>query len=124
VPLRFLIDNALSPHVAEALREAGYDATHVRDAGLRDAPDEAIFARASEEERVIVSADTDFGTLLALRGSRVPSVVLFRGEISRRPSKQASTLRVHLPSLKNDLQSGSVVVFERDRIRVRALPIW
>ncbi len=32
--MRFLIDNALSPRIAEGLNEAGHDAIHVRDIGL------------------------------------------------------------------------------------------
>ena len=72
--MKFLIDNAVSPEVAELLRAAGHDAVHVRDRGMADAADEQLMALAVTEERVIVSADTDFGTLIILRGETRPSV--------------------------------------------------
>lgn len=123
MPLQFLVDNALSPHLVEALQEAGYDALHVRDLELQAAPDEEIFAWAASNQCVIISADTDFGTLLALRLEREPSVVLFRGRGTRRPDQQSALLLENLPQLSENLAEGSLVVFEADRVRVRALPI-
>jgi predicted nuclease of predicted toxin-antitoxin system len=121
--LRFLIDNALSPLVAEALRGAGHEAVHVRELGLQAASDAVIFDHAAAEQFVIVSADTDFGTLLALREAPFPSVILFRGTVTRRPKEQVSLLLNNLPEFADALDIGSVVVVEAQRIRIRTLPI-
>jgi predicted nuclease of predicted toxin-antitoxin system len=121
--MRFLIDNALSPILAEGLRQAGHDAVHVRDYLLQSAEDEIIFQRAAHEERIVISADTDFGTILSTRGLSKPSIILFRRMQDHQPLKQLALLLRNLPVLEEHLQRGSIVVFEDTRIRIRSLPI-
>jgi predicted nuclease of predicted toxin-antitoxin system len=71
----------------------------------------------------LVTADADFGTLLAARSSRQPSVIQFRGEGSRKPDVLARTLLANLPQLVDSVENGCIVTFEPARVRVRLLPI-
>lgn len=121
--MRFLIDNAPSPVVAEGLRQADHDAIHVRDLGLAAADDVTIFEHADRDQRVIVSADTDFGTILAIRNSAKPSAILFRGATPRNPIGQVKLLLANLGEIAPSIERGAVVVLEPQRIRVRSLPI-
>lgn len=89
--MRFLIDECVSPRVGALLAEAGHDAVHLRDLGLLGATDEAVMASAAAESRVLVSADTDFGELLATSAAELPSVILLR-QSDRTVAHQASSI--------------------------------
>lgn len=64
--MKFLVSNSLFPLILRGLLTCGHDAVHVRDYGLQDKTDEEIFNRAAQEERILLAAGTDFGTLLTL----------------------------------------------------------
>ena len=119
--MKFLVDNALSPQVAERLHAAGYDTVHVRSKGLHTANDEAVFHAALTEGRVLISADTDFGAFLTLGRLNRPSVILLRHGSPRRPHEQAALLLANLGALTEDLEQGAIVVFRQNRIRIRRL---
>ncbi len=118
--MRFIVDQAVSWQVAEALTKAGHDAIHVRDVGRANAPDESILELAAADRRIIISQDTDFGTLLVRAGGKHPSVVLLRMRDAR-PETHARTILQNLPQIARDLESGAIVVIEDARIRVRRL---
>jgi hypothetical protein len=63
--MRLLLDNNLSPRLVELLTLEGWDVAHVRALGLRAATDKVVLEAARNDHRVLVSADTDFGALLA-----------------------------------------------------------
>jgi predicted nuclease of predicted toxin-antitoxin system len=87
------------------------------------AEDPAVMTLAANEDRILISADTDFGTLLSLRQEIKPSVILLRQTSRRRPEQQLHLLLANLPNLADDLANGCIAVFDENRIRVRALPI-
>lgn len=121
--MRFLVDNNLSPLLAEHLANAGHDAVHLRTYELQAASDPDVMDRARREHRVLVSADTDFGTLLAQQRATTPSVILLRIGNGRRAAQIAELMLINLSTVQDDLDAGAVVVIDDERIRVRPLPM-
>jgi len=121
--VRLLLDQNLSPLLAEQLVTAGHDAVHVRSLGMSAASDVTILDEAAAASRVLVSADTDFGELLARTNAGTPSVLLLRRQDHRRAAQVAELLLLNLPTVAEDLDAGAIVVLDDDRIRVRRLPL-
>lgn len=121
--MKLLLDANLSPEVGRRLKEAGHDAIHVADIGLLTAADPQILQSAAKEERILLTADSDFGALLALGSLASPSVLLLRSADHLRPNEQAELIAANLPQIAEDLEKGAIVSLTRDRLRVRELPI-
>lgn len=121
--MKFLIDNNLSPLLADALKAAGHDAVHLRGLGMQAATDHVVLEHARADERILVSADTDFGGLLARSGASTPSVILIRRLSGRRAAEQAAIILANLDQVAEDLTAGAIVVLHEDSLRVRRLPM-
>ena len=102
----------MSGRVAAGLAQAGHDAIHLVDLQLLGAQDDAVLAAAAGSGRVLLSADTDFGELLALGRHPGPSVVLFR-RAPRRPDGQVLGSTPPSPTLESrcDLRLCALATF-------------
>jgi predicted nuclease of predicted toxin-antitoxin system len=121
--VRLLVDANLSPRVAEALRADEHEAVHVAEIGLGNAADIEIVVDAEAEGLVVITADTDFPMLMALRRTTNPSIVLMRGINELAPHDHAQLLIANLPIVASDLGRGAIVSLGPDHLRVRTLPL-
>jgi predicted nuclease of predicted toxin-antitoxin system len=111
------------PIVADLISAAGHDAVAVRALGLQDASDEVILDRALNEDRIVVSHDTDFGTLLAIRRLSKPSFILIRSADPLTANQIADLIIDNIATMTEDLNAGAIVTFARGRLRSRRLPL-
>jgi len=120
--VRFLVDECLPVRTAVLLRAACHDCAHVYELGLGGQSDEHVMALAERERRILVSADTDFGELLATSPVLAPSVILLR-RTDKRPDPLAAVILANLGQVADDLAEGALMVISDTRIRVRRLPV-
>lgn len=120
--MKFLLDQNLSPDLVELLEQVGHAASHVRELDLSEAPDNEVLAETRRQGAVLVTADTDFGELLAHSNAGEPSVILLRRQEGRRAAEVAGLILANLDAVAVDLDAGAFVVLDQDRVRVRSLP--
>ena len=82
-----------------------------------------LAAGAVEEDRVIVSEDTDFGALLARKRTVRPSFVLLRTVEPMTPDAQAALLIANLDEIAPSLAGGCIASIGRGHLRIRPLPL-
>ncbi len=120
--MKFLLDMPVPPGLVDWLAGRGHEAVHASALGLGQASDRDLLARAKDEGRILITADTDFPQLLALSQADMPGVILFRpGNYGREELEQLMD-RVLRQVLESTL-SRAVCVVDRARIRCRLLPL-
>lgn len=120
--MKLLLDMGLARRTACFLRSRGHDAVHLREQSLQRLTDEDVIAKGRLEGRVIVTHDLDFGRIMALSQSHLPSVVTLRLS-SMEPDRVNRYLEYVLARFADQLSVGALVSVSEQGIRVRSLPV-
>jgi predicted nuclease of predicted toxin-antitoxin system len=122
MPLKLLVDMNLSPLTVRNVVASGWDCVRVSDLVRADISDHDILELARNQNRVIVTQDLDFSTLLALSGFDRPSLITFRLSV---PTPEIVTRRLLdvLVSYESALADGCAITVDDRLVRMRRLPI-
>ena len=121
-PVRILANMNISPLTVSALREVGWDIIRVSQVLPSNASDREILEFARSQERIVVTQDLDFSSLIALGGFDKPSLVTIRLSTSD-PEAVTQRLLIILPEIQEQLHQGCAITVEDSSFRVRRLPV-
>ncbi len=114
--MKLLLDSCVYGAAKEQLRALGHEVEWAGDLA-EDPGDEALLARATAEQRVLVTLDKDFGELAVLRHlphSGIVRLVGFRGR------DQAAACQLVVLKYGAELAQGALATVEPGRIRIRS----
>jgi len=116
--MKFLVDRCAGKRLADWLAAQGHDVLDVRDLG-QDPGDLALLQLATAQQRILVTIDQDFGKLIFVGGQRHAGVV----RLPDVPADQRIALFADLLARHaDDLQAGSVITVQRDKVRISRPP--
>jgi predicted nuclease of predicted toxin-antitoxin system len=118
-----LLDQGLPRSTADLLRSEGWDVLHVGDIGMSRSSDRQILEYARSKNRVIITLDSDFHTILALTNASTPSVIRIRLEGMKGP-ELAHLIRKLTPRIAPQLKKGAMVSVSDSGIRIRTIPLF
>jgi predicted nuclease of predicted toxin-antitoxin system len=121
--LRFLLDMGVSYKVAIWLNGMEHNAIHLNDEGLHKMNDHSIIEKAIKEDRVILTADMDFGHILSFTKANNVSVIQFR-IFDLSPENIIAKLTIVFDKFSDELNSHSIILtVQEKKIRIKDLPI-
>lgn len=120
--MKILLDEGLPRRAAALLRDRGFDAVHVTEIAEASTADALILEEARNAGRIVVTLDSDFHGILAVRGWASPSVIRIRRE-----GLSAADVRDLVVRLLNDhgpeLMSGVALSVRAHLVGIRKLPL-
>jgi len=116
--LRLLIDANMPRLITRSLTALGYDVVDIRDVEVPGVADERIFEIAQQEGRVIITRDQDFGNVLLYPPGFHSGIIVLKTQALSSESIKDLLVRF-LAEIKEDEVSGSLIILEKHRYRIR-----
>ena len=115
--MKFLVDAQLPVRLARFLKTSGYDTLHTKDLPQQNATsDTEINDIAIEQERVVITKDSDF--VNSFMTIQKPSKLLLISTGNIRNSELEQIFKSNLSTLVDLLENNDYVEMNRDRIIV------
>ena len=121
--ISILLDQGLPRSAASVLRDEGWDVLHTGDIGLSRSTDIQILEFARNEQRIIITLDSDFHTILALENASTPSVIRIRLEGLKGPDLALIIKRIWT-QIEPQIKKGAMVTVTESGIRIRNMPVF
>jgi predicted nuclease of predicted toxin-antitoxin system len=116
--MKWLADENIQGLIIDQIRAAGEDVLTVAELDL-SAADPAVLELARMHERLLLTADKDFGELVERQHQAVPGVLLLR--LHGLPLQERASILVAAIQRFGRRMPGSFTVVHRDRVRIRPL---
>jgi predicted nuclease of predicted toxin-antitoxin system len=120
--MRLLLDQGLPRSSAEILRNKGWDIQHTGEIGMSNATDRQILEYARDEQRIVITLDSDFHAILAVENFDSPSVVRIRQEGLRGPELAELVEKIWL-RIGQQLENGAMATITEKAMRIRKIPL-
>jgi predicted nuclease of predicted toxin-antitoxin system len=118
--VRFLCDQDVYATTVRLLRALGHDVATAAELGLAQAVDPFLLKTATEQDRLFVTRDRDFGSLVFVQGTS-HGIIYLRGPFTALSAVHQELERVLLMYSEQELRRSFLVV-EPGRHRIRRLP--
>jgi len=116
--VKLLADECCPARIVRALRDVGFDVIYIFETA-RGSSDEQVASMAIAENRIILSADYDFGEMAVRDRAPLPGVIIIAAW--REPIVERIARVIQAMTTPGAEFAGRLTIIERDRVRFRPL---
>lgn len=116
--LKILADECVYKKTVLFLKSQGYDIISIKDLGLSGANDRVVLEEANKSNRILLTADQDFGNIIAYPPETHKGIIVLKTLKNEEESIHFNLLKV-LNEVEPALLAKSLIVVDSNKYRIR-----